>query len=245
MLIVEDSRDVADYLAAILKSEYRIECAQDGKSGFEKALNLIPDIILSDVMMPEMGGLGLLEKVKNDIRTSHIPVVLLTAKADVASRLSGLERGADVYLSKPFDEKELHIVLKNLIEIRKKLHERYASPENFPPIPENGYKIEDAFMSKVKQVLEANLDDDEFGISQICRELAVSRTQLYRKFKSVSNKTIAEYFKSLRLNKAKTLLSATSMNVTEVAFAAGFKNLSYFSREFTHHFGKSPKEFRN
>ena len=245
LLIVEDSRDVADYLAAILKSEYRIECAQDGKSGLEKALTLIPDIILSDVMMPEMDGIALLEKVKNDLCTSHIPVVLLTAKVDVASRLSGLERGADAYLAKPFDEKELHIVLKNLIVIRKKLHERYASPENFPPLAENGYKIEDAFMSKVKQILEANLDDDEFGISQICRELAVSHTQLYRKFKSVSNKTIAEYFKSLRLNKAKTLLSATSMNVTEVAFAAGFKNLSYFSREFTHQFGKSPKEFRN
>ena len=245
LLIVEDSREVADYLAAILKSEYRIECAQDGKSGLEKALNLIPDIILSDVMMPEMDGIALLEKVKHDIRTSHIPVVMLTAKADVASRLSGLESGADAYLAKPFDEKELHIVLKNLIAIRTKLHERYASPDDFPPPPENGYKIEDAFMEKVRHVLEANLDDDEFGIAQLCRELAVSRTQLYRKFKSVSNQSIADYFKLLRLFKSKLLLSTTKMNVTEVAFASGFKNLSYFSREFTHHFGKSPKEFRN
>ena len=244
LLIVEDSRDVADYLAAILKSEYRIECAQDGKSGLEKALNLIPDIILSDVMMPEIDGIALLEKVKNDIRTSHIPVVMLTAKADVASRLLGLERGADAYLAKPFEEKELHIVLKNLIGIRKELHERYASPDNFPPLPENGYKIEDAFMGKVRHVLEANLDDDEFGITQLCRELAVSRTQLYRKFKSVSNQSIADYFKLLRLFKSKSLLSTTKMNVTEVAFASGFKNLSYFSREFTHQFGKSPKEFR-
>ncbi len=245
LLIVEDSREVADYLAAILKSEYRIECAQDGKSGLEKALNLIPDIILSDVMMPEMDGIALLEKVKHDIRTSHIPVVMLTAKADVASRLSGLESGADAYLAKPFDKKELHIVLKNLIAIRTKLHERYASPDDFPPPPENGYKIEDAFMEKVRHVLEANLDDDEFGIAQLCRELAVSRTQLYRKFKSVSNQSIADYFKLLRLFKSKLLLSTTKMNVTEVAFASGFKNLSYFSREFTHHFGKSPKEFRN
>lgn len=244
LLIVEDSRDVADYLSAILKSEYRIECAQDGKSGLEKALNLIPDIILSDVMMPEMDGIALLGKVKNDIRTSHIPVVMLTAKADVASRLSGLESGADAYLAKPFEEKELHIVLKNLIAIRKKLHERYASPDDFPPLPENGYKIEDAFMEKVRHVLEANLDDDEFGIAQLCRELAVSRTQLYRKFKSVSNQSIADYFKLLRLFKSKSLLSTTKMNVTEVAFASGFKNLSYFSREFTHQFGKSPKEFR-
>lgn len=244
LLIVEDSHDVSQYLTAILKSEYRIEHAENGKIGLEKALDRIPDIILSDVMMPEMDGISLLEKVKNDMRTSHIPVVLLTAKADVASRLSGLEHGADAYLAKPFDEKELHIVLKNLIDIRKKLHKRYASPENFPPSPENGYKIEDAFMGKVKQVLEDNLDDDEFGIAQLCRELAVSHTQLYRKFKSVSNQSIAEYFKLLRLYKSKTLLSTTKMNVTEVAFASGFKNLSYFSREFTHQFGKSPKEFR-
>lgn len=245
LLIVEDSHDVSQYLTAILKSEYRIEHAENGKIGLEKALGRIPDIILSDVMMPDMDGISLLEKVKNDIRTSHIPVVLLTAKVDVSSRLSGLERGADAYLAKPFDEKELRIVLKNLIDIRKKLHKRYASPENFPPLPENGYKIEDAFMCKVKQVLEANLDDDEFGIAQLCRELAVSHTQLYRKFKSVSNQSIAEYFKLLRLYKSRTLLSTTTMNVTEVGFASGFKNLSYFSREFTHLFGKSPKEFRN
>jgi len=244
LLIVEDSHDVSDYLAALLKSEYQVKHAENGKIGFENAINTIPDIILSDVMMPEMDGIELLGRLKNDIRTSHIPVVMLTAKADVASRLEGLERGSDAYLGKPFDEKELHIILKNLLEIRRKLHERYASPENFPLLPENGYKVEDAFMVKVKQVLEANLENDEYGISQLCRELAVSHTQLYRKFKSVSNKTIAEYFKSLRLNKAKILLSSTTMNVTEVAFAAGFKNLSYFSREFTTQFGKSPKEFR-
>lgn len=245
LLIVEDSPEVADYLTVILKHEYQIEWADNGKSGFDKALKLIPDIILSDVMMPEMDGIALLEKVKNDIRTSHIPVVMLTAKADVASRFLGLESGADAYLAKPFDEKELHIVLKNLVEIRKKLHERYASAENFSLEPVSGYKLEDEFMEKVRQVLEENLADDEFGITQLCRELAVSRTQLYRKFKSVSNHTIADYFKLLRLFKSKSLLSTTKMNVTEVAFASGFKNLSYFSREFTHQFGKSPKEFRN
>lgn len=244
LLIVEDSQDVSIYLSAILNNEYRIDYAENGKIGLGMALNSIPDIILSDVMMPEMDGISLLEKVKNDIRTSHIPVVLLTAKADGTSRLSGLELGADAYLAKPFDEKELHIILKNLVEIRRKLHERYASPENFPPIPDICYRLEDAFMGKVRQILEDNLDDDEFGIAQLCRELAVSHTQLYRKFKSVSNKTIAEYFKYLRLNKAKTLLSSTSMNVTEVAFASGFKNLSYFSREFAHEFGCSAHDFQ-
>ena len=120
-MIVEDSPDVVLYLQAILKYEYRIEIAENGSIGMKKALEIIPDIILSDVMMPVMDGIEMLEKVKNDIRTSHIPVVMLTAKADIDSRLAGLERGADAYLAKPVDERELHIQMKNLVELRKRL----------------------------------------------------------------------------------------------------------------------------
>jgi YesN/AraC family two-component response regulator len=232
------------YLQAILKYEYRIEVAGNGKIGLEKALEIIPDIILSDVMMPVMDGIELLEKVKNDIRTSHIPVVMLTAKADIDSRLAGLERGADAYLAKPVEERELHLWLKNLVDLRKKLYERYASLEKFPDTSDINIRKEDAFMMKVRQVMEANLQDDEFGISQLCRELSVSHAQLYKKIKSLSNMTISDYFKSLRLRKARDLLLSTDLNVTEVTFAAGFKNLSHFSREFTREFGKSPSEFR-
>jgi CheY-like chemotaxis protein len=244
LLIVEDSSDVVLYLQAILKYEYRIEVAGNGSIALDKALEIIPDIILSDVMMPVMDGIELLEKVKNDIRTSHIPVVMLTAKADIDSRLDGLERGADAYLAKPVDEKELHIQLKNLVELRKRLYERYTSLEKFPETSDVNIKKEDDFMIKVRQVLETNLQDDDFGISHLCRELAVSHAQLYRKFKSLSNITIADYFKSLRLYKAREMLLTTTRNVTEVAFTTGFKSLSYFSREFTHEFGKSPSEFR-
>lgn len=244
LLIVEDNEDVAQYLVAILRPDYHVEVAENGRLGWGRTLELIPDIILSDVMMPVMDGIELLGKVKNDIRTSHIPVVMLTAKADVDSRLEGLERGADAYLAKPFNEKELRIQLKNLVSVRKKLHERYASLDKLPEIPDASLKMEDGFMIRVKQVLEANLEDDEFGIRQLCRELAVSHSQLYRKFKSLSNLSIADYLKLLRLEKAKILLTTTNMNVTEVAYAVGFKNLSHFSREFAHHFGKSPIEFR-
>jgi signal transduction histidine kinase/DNA-binding response OmpR family regulator len=244
LLIVEDSSDVVLYLRAILKYEYRIEVAGNGSIGLEKALEIIPDIILSDIMMPVMDGIELLEKVKNDIRTSHIPVVMLTAKADIDSRLAGLERGADAYLAKPVDERELHIQLKNLVELRKRLYERYRSLEKFPETSDINIKKEDKFMIKVRQALEINLKDDEFGVSQLCSELSVSRAQLYRKFKSVSNKTVADYFKSLRLFKAKELLLTTDLNVTEVTYLVGFKNISHFSREFTNEFGKSPSEFR-
>ncbi len=244
LLIVEDNNDVLLYLYAILKNEYRIEIAENGKAGLEKSLQLIPDIILSDVMMPEMDGITMLGKIKNDFRTSHIPVVMLTAKADIDSRLIGLERGADAYLAKPFNENELHIQLKNLIEQRKKLHERYASLSQFPETHDLAIKTEDAFMIKVRQILENNLSNEDFSIDHLCRELAVSHAQLYRKFKSISNHTIADYFKLLRLHKAKQLLLKPDLNISEIAYEVGFKNLSYFSREFAQQFGKSPTEMR-
>jgi len=131
------------------------------------------------------------------------------------------------------------------VEIRRKLHERYAVTDRQAEPTAEEFRMEDAFMGKVRQVLEANLEDEEFGVSGLCRELAVSRTQLYRKFKSISNKTLSDYFKILRLHKAKELLSTSELNVTEVSFSVGFKNLSHFSREFKSEFGKSPGEFRN
>jgi signal transduction histidine kinase/DNA-binding response OmpR family regulator len=244
LLIVEDNPDVVFYLQAIFKGEYRMEVAENGCTGLEKAKEIMPDIILSDVMMPVMDGIELLEKVKNDICTSHIPMVMLTAKADIESRLAGLERGADVYLAKPVDERELRIHLKNLVDLRKSLHERYRSFEKFTQTSDINIKKEDEFMMRVRQVLETNLKDEEFGISSLCSMLAVSHAQFYRKFKSLSNITIADYFKLLRLNKAKELLLTTRLNVTEVAYAAGFKSLAYFSREFDRTFGQSPSRLR-
>jgi signal transduction histidine kinase/DNA-binding response OmpR family regulator len=244
LVIVEDSADVSQYLEAILKYEYQIELAENGKTGLEKTTSLIPDIVLSDVMMPEMDGIEMLGKIKADFRTSHIPVVLLTAKADIESRIIGLERGADAYIAKPFNENELHIQLKNLIEQRKKLHERYASFAKFPETNDLATKTEDDFMIKVRNILDKNLGDENYDINDLCHELAVSHAQLYRKFKSISNQTIADYFKLLRLHKAKELLAKPELNITQIAFTVGFKNLSHFSREFTQQFGKSPKELR-
>jgi signal transduction histidine kinase/DNA-binding response OmpR family regulator len=244
LLIVEDNQEVSEYLAAILQNEYTVTKAENGKTGLEKALEIVPDIIISDVMMPAMDGIEMLELIKSDFRTSHIPMVMLTAKADIDSRLIGLERGADAYIAKPFNENELHIQLKNLIDQRKKLHERYASFARFPETNNLSIKTEDNFMIKVREVLEKNMADEEFDINSLCMELAVSHAQLYRKFKSISNQTIADYFKLLRLHKAKELLLNKELNITQVAFAVGFKNLSYFSREFARQFGKSPKELR-
>jgi transcriptional regulator GlxA family with amidase domain len=175
-----------------------------------------------------------LQKIKTN---SAVLLQLVNQMLDLAKT----EAGA---VSVHFVRRDVNKYLAYLVELRKKLYERYASLDNLPATTDIYLKKEDDFMLKVKRVLEANLNDDEFGISQLCNELAVSHAQLYRKFRSLSNKTIADFFKTLRLLKARELLSTTDLNVTEVTFKVGFKSLSHFSREFAREFGKSPSEFR-
>jgi len=244
LLIVEDSPDLVEYLSAILKDDYHIETARNGNEGLQKAFEYIPDIILSDVMMPEMDGIAMLGILKTDQRTSHIPVVMLTAKADIASKLEGLERGADEYLAKPFNEEELRVRLKNLIELRKALRQRYASMDPLPKTDDKTVIIEDAFMMKVRSIMEAHLDNDEFGIRGLCLEIGMSRAQLYRKFKSLTDTTVNGYLMNFRLFKAKEMLLSSALNVSEVAYETGFKNLSHFSRSFKEAFGVTPGSIR-
>jgi len=244
LLVVEDSPDLVEYLSAILEKEYQLEVAPNGKEGLKKAFEYIPDLILSDVMMPEMDGLTMLEKLKNDQRTSHIPVVMLTAKADITSKLAGLQRGADEYLAKPFNEDELHMRLKKLIELRKQLRERYTSMELLPQTNNRAFQAEDTFMMKIRGIMELHLDDDQFGIHELCKEIGMSRAQLYRKFKSLTNKTVNEYLINFRLFKAKEMLLTSGLNVSEVAYEVGFKNLSHFSRAFREVFGQNPSDLK-
>ncbi len=244
LLIVEDSRDVVDYLTALLEPEFRIQVAVNGREGLEKTLQLGPDIILSDIMMPEMDGIELLDKVKNDMRTSHIPVVILTAKADIASRLAGLERGADAYIAKPFHRKELVIQLKKFVRLREKLQERYANIGHLKPSKDKSFSLEDSFIQKIREFMLRNIEEEEFSIKKLCHEVAMSRAQLYRKFKSLTNKTISAYFQSLRLHKAKEYLTTSDMNVSEVASLTGFKSQAHFSRAFTRLFGINPSKIK-
>ena len=210
--------------------------------GLLKAYQYVPDIVLSDIMMPRMDGIEMLEKVKCDIRTSHIPVVLLTAKADIVSRLEGLERGADAYIAKPFSKEELLVQLRSLVEFRKKLRDRYSAIGNLRLSEEKNFHYEDAFMNKVRDKMTCNLSDEMFDIHKLCSEMAMSRTQLYRKFRSLTDKTPNDYFLTLRLHKAMELLSSSEISVSEAAYGTGFKNLSHFSRAFTHEFGINPSE---
>lgn len=244
LLIVEDNTDVCQYLSSLLQQEYSIIFASNGREGCEQAVEHIPDIIISDIMMPEMDGIEMLDKLKNDVRTSHIPVVMLTAKADIDSRLQGLERGADAYLAKPFNKNELMVQMRSLIAFRKKLHERYASMLEPALSKEHDLRHEDAFMLKIREVMLRNLHDESLDVSMLCIEVGMSRTQLYRKFKSLSDKTIHEYLRRLRLFKAKEMLLQTDCTVSEVAYHTGFKNISHFSKVFTSEFNVNPSKIR-
>jgi YesN/AraC family two-component response regulator len=207
------------------------------------AIEKVPDIVLSNIMMPVIDGIEMLRRIKNDIRTSHIPMIMLTAKADISSRLSGIEKGAVAYLLIPFNEIELQAVLKNLIGLRRKLQEHYVSVTLSEIIDRTEPSLDDQFMQKILCLIDANIDDDQFGISEVCDALGISRAQIYRKFKSLTDKTPHDYLRSYRLQRAKELLLKTKLNVYEVAYRTGFKNISHFSRIFAEEFGKHPSEF--
>ena len=244
LLIIEDNPDVVIYIRGCLAPLYNVQVAENGKTGIEKALELIPDIIISDVMMPEKDGFEVTQTLKKDERTSHIPIILLTAKADMDSRLEGLERGADAYLAKPFDKKELLIRLEKLVELRRKMQVRYGQLAPLPPTPDVDLQVEDAFLKKIREAVEAHISDVEFTVVRLCREVGMSQPQLYRKIKALTGRSTAAYMRSLRLQKGKILLETTDLNVSEVAFEVGFSNPFYFSNTFSKEFGRSPSDMR-
>ncbi|MFK7937226.1 MAG: ATP-binding protein [Saprospiraceae bacterium] len=248
LLIAEDNLDVTFYIQSILAEHYEIQIAKDGQEGIEKALAQVPDIIISDVMMPRKTGFELVETLKQDERTSHIPIVLLTAKATQADKLAGLKYGADAYLMKPFDKEELFIRLEKLLEIRRNLQQRYSqnianSSAQIATADPQPLSPDDLFIAKLHATLEKRYEDADLTIPQIAKTLKLSQQQFYRKLKALTNQTPVRYLRSFRLHKAKALLlTANDLNVSEVAYEVGFDSPNYFSRAFAEEFGKSPNE---
>ena len=240
ILVVEDNDDIINYLTVVLKDHYALEIAKDGLEGWEKAIEKIPDMIISDVMMPQMDGFELCQKLKTDIRTSHIPIILLTAKADRSSKLEGLEHGADAYLLKPFDREELMIRLEKMIALRKSLQERIG----LIPEKEVTTNLENAFISEVRHILTKHLDDEQFGILDLCRALGISRVQLHRKLKALTDQSTSIYIRQFKLEKASDMLRSSSKNIAEIAYAVGFKNPAYFTQVFTETYGYPPSTMR-
>lgn len=245
LLIVEDNPDVRFYIAKCVRNEYRVALADNGAEGIRQARDLVPDIVISDVMMPEKDGFELCETLKSEEATSHIPVVLLTARADFESRIAGLKRGADDYLAKPFEPAELLARLENLVKLRRLLQQRYAG---MPALPTSGddpaLAQEDAFLLRFREAVEARLSDPEFDIPQLERALGMSRSQIFRKVKALTGRSPSIFIRNLRLHKAKELLLNSELAISEIAYEVGFSTPAYFSTTFLDAFGKTPGEFR-
>ncbi|MBI5913917.1 MAG: response regulator, partial [Bacteroidetes bacterium] len=248
VLIIEDNPDVARFIAGCLKNQFQVEFAANGREGIEKALALVPDLIVSDVMMPEMDGFEATRLLKNDERTSHIPVILLTARADLASRLEGLGRGADAYLAKPFNEEELLVHVEKLLELRRKLQAFYlrqAGLEEDTAVPaEAETALENAFLRRVRTCLEAHLDDASFSVEDLSHSVGMSHSQLHRKMVALTGHSTQKFVRTVRLQKAKVLLRTSELTVAEVAYQTGFSEPGYFTKVFAREFGATPTEWR-
>lgn len=243
LLIVEDNDDLRMFIRNQLRRHYRVLERENGARGLEAAIEHAPDLIVSDWMMPEMDGVELCRRIKTDERTSHIPVILLTALATQDNKLVGLETGADDYLTKPFDSRELLIRVQNLIENRRKLRERFGRELRIGPTDIAVTSADEKFLMRVMKIVEDNLGNSEFGAEEFGREAGLSRMQLHRKLTALTGQSAGDFIRVMRLKRAAQLLEGQAATVSEIAYEVGFNSLSYFSKTFREQFGVSPNEY--
>ncbi|MBT8381659.1 MAG: response regulator [Ignavibacteriaceae bacterium] len=243
VLVVEDNADVREYIKESISDEHLVFEAVNGEQGIRKAEKFIPDLIISDIMMPKIDGIELLKTIKNDAKTSHIPVILLTAKSEQADKLEGLSIGADAYLTKPFDINELQVRIKSLIEQRRKLQIKFSSGEFVPAREEKKLnKLDAQFMQKLMGIIDLHIAEEEFSIDQFGREAGMSRSQIHRKLKALTGRSPSQYLRLVRLSKAKNLIEEQKGTVSEISYAVGYSSPAYFSRCFKSEFGYPPSD---
>ncbi len=243
VLIVEDNHDMRAYIRENLEKDYRIIQAKNGTEGVKKALEAIPDLIITDVMMPAMNGFELTEILKSDNKTSHIPIIMLTAKADEQSKLKGLDKGVDDYLIKPFSTKELYARVGNLIKLRRLLKERYNEISAINPSEIDAKPIDKEFIDKVFRIIKEHLEDQSFSVTILAGEVGMSVSQLNRKLNALINQSAGKLIRSTKLDYASQLLVNKAGNVSEIAYRIGFSDLSSFTNSFKEKFGIPPSEF--
>jgi DNA-binding response OmpR family regulator len=243
VVIVEDNNDLRHFIASILKEQFVVYSASDGEEALYLTLQHIPNLVLSDLMMPKMDGIKLTNKIKADERTSHIPVILLTAKNEHQSRLDGLKTGADDYLTKPFSNEELLVRIHNLIEQRKLLAQKFRERILVPITPNVESSMDDKFLQKIKTIVEENLSEFSFTVEQLANEMTLSRTQLLRKLKALTGLSPNEFIKELRLKKAADMISNRIDTVTQIGYSVGFNDQSYFTKCFKKRFGITPTSY--
>lgn len=243
LLIVEDNIDVRKHMTDNFRQDYIIYQAVDGISGLKKAIEIIPDLIITDLMMPGLDGLELCAKLKSDERTCHVPIIMLTAKVSRADKITGLQTGADDYIAKPFNMAELKVRAKNLIDQRKRLRERFRREITIEPGDISITPLDEKFLSRAIELVEIHIKDEGFDLSVLMNELNMSRSTLFRKLQALTDQSPTEFIRTIRLKRAASLLRQNYGNVTQVAMEAGFNNLSYFNRTFKKFFGVSPLEY--
>jgi YesN/AraC family two-component response regulator len=244
VLIVENNDDARFFLRQMFSGQYQIIEAGSGKEGLRKANEISPDLIISNVIMPEMDGYRFCEHIKTNRLTSHIPVILLTVRNDHESRLTGLATGADGYLAKPFDTNELKLIVRNQLEQRKRVQERFSS--RGATADSNAFantSFDEKFLNRVLAIIENRMSDEHFSIEELSREAGYSNMHFYRKIKALAGRTPSQFLRTIRLNRAAELLRIKSDSVTQIAYTVGFKDLSYFNKCFKEHFGITPGKF--
>ena len=243
LLIVEDNPDIRAYLAGNLDNNYSIIEAPDGEKGWELASETLPDLIISDVVMPVMDGLELTNRIKTDERTSHIPVILLTARNTLVNQLEGLETGADEYVTKPFNINVLELRVKNLLAARDKMRAKFSRIITLEPTNTPISSPEEKFLKRLLEIIDKNIALPEFSVPMLVDELGMSRPVLFRKLKALTDMSVIDLIRTTRLKKAAMLLKQKVMTISEVSYAVGFTDSKYFSKAFRQQFGKSPSEF--
>jgi len=244
MLVVDDNADFRKFISSLFTANYRIIEAGDGEQALKIILSKMPDLIISDLMMPKMDGYELCRKVKQDIRISHIPIILLTAKAGDENKYRGLEAGAEDYIAKPFNMEMLSLKVSRIIERQQKLQEQFRKKVDINPSEIEITSMDEKFVKKAVSLVEDNIDNTDFLVEDLCREMGMSRVYFYKKILSLTDKTPSEFIRFIRLKRAADLLEKSQMYVNEVAYQVGFNDPKYFRKYFKEEFGMSPNDYK-
>ena len=245
ILLVDDDIEICRYIKSELSDWYRFVICNNGKEALKQLLSGDFDLVVSDVVMPEMDGITLLRNIKGNANISHVPVIMLTSKSEISDRLEGIKLGADAYLAKPFSLEELHLTIDNLIDNVRRLKGKYTGAlkqdDKVEKVEVKGYDEE--LMERIMKVVNENLSDSDFNVEKMCDEVGVSRTQLHRKLKEMTGVPTSEFLRNIRLNEAARLIREHKINITQVSYMVGFANNSHFSTAFKKYFGMSPTEY--
>ena len=243
ILIIEDNEEVREFIKTCLETTYDIFEAENGSQGWEIASTELPDLIVTDVTMPEMDGNEFCRNLKNDVRTSHIPVIMLTARVAEEHHIEGLESGADLSLTKPFSVLVLQTYISNLLKAKDLLRQVYSQKIYLEPTNVEVGTVDKQFIERFMEIVEENLGNAEFNVSHLSRELGMSKAVLYKKFDALVHIPIGEFIKTMRLKKAAIILANDKLNINQVAWEVGFNDSKYFSKEFKKYHGKTPSEY--